>query len=340
VTWLSDAVLAHLCDVAGSASDGGRYELAEEIGRGGMGIVYRAHDRVLDRPVALKVLHGRAQDAGAVPRLEREARILARLEHPGIVPVHDAGVLADGRRYYAMKLVRGKRLDEQVSLATPLAERLGIFQKVCESVAFAHAHGVLHRDLKPQNVMLGPFGEVLVVDWGLAKQHFTAEGAESAEEEPVVLSSALSAPSAVRSSETLAGQVLGTPGYMAPEQARGEVDLLDKRTDVYGLGGILYFLLTGQAPDGAPPRRHERSLPRPLEAICRKALAPARADRYADVPELAGDVAAFLAGLPVRAYPEGVLGAARRLATKYRTAIALVVAYLLMRLVFFLVAAT
>src|SRR5262249_50163747 len=155
MTWLSDAVLAHLRQVAGWPDvSGTRYELVETIGQGGMGTVYRAHDRQLDRDVALKVLHALPDGAQAPLRLAREARLIARLEHPGIVPVHDAGVLPDGRVYYAMKLVRGKRLDEQVDPATPLAERLHILQKICDAVAFAHANGVLHRDLKPQNVMV------------------------------------------------------------------------------------------------------------------------------------------------------------------------------------------
>src|SRR5262249_31442166 len=162
---LSDATVAHLCKVAASEPDAPRYELAEPIGRGGMGTVYRAHDRVLDRAVALKVLHRAPADAAARARMVREARVMARLEHPGVVPVHDAGELPDGRFFYAMKLVRGRRLDEEAARRTDLAERLRLFQKICEAVAFAHAQGVLHRDLKPQNVMAGEFGEVLVLDW-------------------------------------------------------------------------------------------------------------------------------------------------------------------------------
>src|SRR5260370_3458242 len=142
----------------------------------------------------------------------KEARILARLEHPSIVPVHDCGVLPDGRFYYAMKMVRGNRLDKEVGPAMALTERLQLFQKICDAVAFAHAHGVIHRDLKPQNIMVGPFGEVLVLDWGVARQ--IGPGAD--------------------------GAVVGTPGYMAPEQATGDAALVDARADVYALGGSLY----------------------------------------------------------------------------------------------------
>ncbi len=314
MTWLSDAVLAHLGKVAGMPDlTGTRYVLIAPMGRGGLGTVSRARDRELDRPVALKVLHLLPGAAQAEARLLREARVIARLEHPGIVPVHDSGVLPDGRLYYAMKLVRGRRLDEYVRRPAAWTECLPIFQKVCDAVAFAHAHGVLHRDLKPQNIMLGAFGDVLVMDWGLAK---------------------------MRDKETQPGVVMGTPGYMAPEQALGEADV-DERADVYALGALLYFLLTGQAPGATPllpPRGLDRSIPRPLEAVCLKALAAERGDRYAGVPELADDVARFLAGRRVRAYPESALDAVRRLARRYRAVIALLLAYVLMRLVLLLFA--
>jgi serine/threonine protein kinase len=181
MTWLSDRTLDHLREVADEPDlSGTRYRLLEPVGRGGMGRVYRARDTGLDRDVALKVLH--THEAAAADRLIAEARILARLEHPGIVPVHDAGTLPDGRVFCAMKLVRGKRLDALAREPdVDLPERLRIFQRICETVAFAHAHGVLHRDLKPQNVMVGAYGEVLVLDWGIAKltpqaQAATAEG--------------------------------------------------------------------------------------------------------------------------------------------------------------------
>jgi serine/threonine protein kinase len=338
VRWLSDAVLAHLGNVADAPElNGTRYELIEKIGQGGMGSVYLARDRELDRPVALKILSALVQDPETQDRLAKEARIIARLEHPGIVPIHDAGLLPDGRFYYAMKWVRGKRLDEQVRGPTTLAERLSLFQKICDTVAFAHAHGVVHRDLKPQNIMLGPFGEVLVMDWGVARD--------------VTAPRELDAPRAgngmpVKPAQTAHGTVVGTPGYMAPEQARGDVEQIDERSDVYALGGILYFLLTGRAPvpeavaaslppaafpSITPPRRYDRTIPRTLEAICLKALAAECAQRYPGVPELSADIRRFLAGERVEAYPEGPFQSAGRLGAKYRAPLALILAYLIMR---------
>ena len=183
---------------------GTRYELISILGRGGMGIVYLARDTVLDREVALKIVERPTDEAN-------EARILARLEHPGIVPVHDFGQLPDGRLFYAMKRVRGDRLDRWLT-GRDLTERLGVFLRVCEAVAFAHARGVVHRDLKPENVMVGEFGEVLVLDWGIA----TTE---------------------LQSAECKL-QISGTPEYMAPEQARGDA-AVDHRADVFALGAML-----------------------------------------------------------------------------------------------------
>jgi serine/threonine protein kinase len=186
---------------------GTRYELISILGRGGMGVVYLARDTVLDRQVALKIVERPHDEAN-------EARILARLEHPGIVPVHDFGQLPDGRLFYAMKRVRGDRLDRWMASGHGLAERLGVFLRVCEAVAFAHARGVIHRDLKPENVMVGEFGEVLVLDWGIAKMRGAGAGLR-------------------RSS----GGIAGTPEYMAPEQTRGEE--VDHRADIFALGAML-----------------------------------------------------------------------------------------------------
>jgi serine/threonine protein kinase len=156
---LTDSVLDHLRRVAGLPDlSGTRYDLEDEIGRGGMGVVYRAHDRELDRPVALKVVE---------PAMAGEARLIAQLEHPAIVPIYETGVLPDGRIFYAMKLVTGTRLDRFAAGSASLAERLRVIRRICEAVAFAHSRGSLHRDLKPQNIMLGEFGEVYVMDWGV-----------------------------------------------------------------------------------------------------------------------------------------------------------------------------
>ncbi len=196
--YLPDEAIGRLRRAADAPDfSGTRYRVIEEIGRGGMGIVYRAEDSVLGRTVALKVM----DDAST----EREARIMASLEHPGIVPVHDAGILPDGRAFYAMKLVEGTPLSSD---GGALADRLRVFQKICEAVAFAHSRGVVHGDLKPDNVMIGAFGEALVMDWGVA---------------------ALSGP----------GVIAGTRGFMAPEMT------VSQAADIYALGAILRGLKQG-----------------------------------------------------------------------------------------------
>jgi serine/threonine protein kinase len=347
---LSDRALEHLREVAQRPDfSGTRYELGDELARGGMGVVYAAQDRELARAVALKVVGADRSDAETTTRLRREARIIAHLEHPGIVPVHDVGTLPDGRVFYAMKLVSGKRLDAKVREGLPLGERLRLFLRICEPVAFAHAHGVIHRDLKPENVMVGPFGEVLVMDWGVAK-HREEEGPAGA---------GAGTPPPAGGHDTAHGTILGTPAYMAPEQARGEVDRVDARADVYSLGALLYFLLTERAPGRTkagpeertrtwagpavppaiePPRRLAPHVPRPVEAICLRAMAQDAEGRYPDVDDLAADVGRFLEGEKVAAYPENAWRKARRFAARHRTPIALVLAYLVMRIVLLVVA--
>ena len=345
--FISDSALDHLREVVDLPDLAGTpYEIVGTIGRGGMATVYLARDRDLDREVALKVVDVPGGAGDAAERTLREARILARLEHPGIVPVHDVGTLPDGRVWYVMKRVRGRRLDEFARDA-PRAERLRAFLRICEAVAFAHAHGVIHRDLKPENVMVGPFGEVLVMDWGVAKgphpldpplpspPHQPGEG----EAPTLSISEPLGggAPSpggrggdgrGGRGVRTSHGTILGTPGYMAPEQERGEVERIDGRTDVWGLGAILGFLLSVGT---------EEPVPRPLEAIRRQAMAPEPADRYPSVDALAADLALYLDGLPVAAYREGFLERVTRLVRRYRTPILLILAYLLMRMLLLLV---
>jgi serine/threonine protein kinase len=333
---------------------GTRYDLTEPIGRGGMGAVYRVRDRELGRDLALKVLVPEQSGPEAGARLLEEARILARLEHPGIVPVHDAGTLPDGRLFYTMRLVRGSRLDHLVERGAPLEDRLRAFERLCEAVAFAHAHGVIHRDLKPENVMVGAFGEVLVMDWGVAKVRGTppvggaASGvASSRTTAPIVRAAAGSVadgPAATqpRARVTAPGAVLGTPGYMAPEQARGDAAAADERSDVHALGAILGFLVTGRSP-GAPAGSGgaggaSPAIPAPLAAVCAKALAADPADRYAGAGELADEVRRWLSGLPVAAHREGLLERAARLARRHRTALLLVGAYLVMRLLLGLLA--
>jgi len=294
---------------------GGRYQVMELLGEGGMGRVYRARDTVLERDVALKVLRTELDSADLAQRLGREARILARLEHPGIVPVHDAGVLADGRVYYVMKLVRGIGLD-QFARDRSGNEVLRVFLRVCDAVQFAHAQGIVHRDLKPANVMVGAFGEVLVLDWGiariLAEPTFRAAGGPGP---------GATAPQGPEAQATGAGLVLGTPGFMPPEQASGDSATVDARSDVYALGAMLQALV---GPHARPP----------LASICRRATMTLGADRYPGVGELAADLVRYLEARPVLAHRESLRERAGRLYHKYQTGILLVMAYLVMRLLF------
>jgi serine/threonine protein kinase len=226
---LTDVAVARLRDAVDRPDAGERYEIHELLGRGGMGAVYRATDQRLRRDVALKVLTMELQSNDVARRLEREARVLASLEHPGIVAIHDAGTLGDGRPFYTMRLVRGRRLDEQARLEGR-GERLRRFLAVCDAVSFAHSRGVIHRDLKPANVMVGEFGEVLVLDWGVAKV--------AAELSPAGQGS----PSRALEGDTGGGMAVGTPGFMAPEQSSG-AHPIDARADVFALGAMLRNLL-------------------------------------------------------------------------------------------------
>jgi serine/threonine protein kinase len=324
---LSDAVVARLRDLVERPEIATtRYEILDRIGEGGMGVVYLAHDRELGREVALKVLRTPDPSAEERDRILREARILASLEHPGIAPVHDVGVLPDGRVFYVMKRVRGERLDRFAHSARSRAEVLRVFRQVCDAVAFAHAAGVIHRDLKPQNVMLGAFGEVLVLDWGVAKLRI----------DPFDVTHA----GGVRSTgeNTAPGAVVGTLGYMAPEQLAGHSATVDERADVFGLGGILCFLLTGDHPPADLPEGERwLAVPAPLRAICERARATTPELRYRSASDLAADVANYLEALPVAAHREGLLERGRRLAARHRTALLLVIAYLAMRVTLLLV---
>ncbi len=338
---LSDDVLRRLRRVlAPDEPAHERYQVRRRLGEGGMGVVYLVHDVELDRPAAMKVLRDTPGAADSEQRMRREARVVARLEHPGIAPVHDVGRLADGRLFYVMKWVRGQRLDAWAVERESLVEKLRVFERICETVAFAHAHGVIHRDLKPQNVMVGDFGEVLVLDWGIARVRADSCPDPRADAPPPRLAPSAADESDTRTARTAAGAVMGTPAYMAPEQARGEIDQVDERSDVYALGAILFTMLAGFPPpravgDNAPrlPRGDAgtRRAPRALEAIVRKALAPDRGDRYASVSELRRDVTRFLEHRSPAAYREPPLEAAIRLARKFRTPILLVAAYLLVR---------
>jgi tetratricopeptide (TPR) repeat protein/tRNA A-37 threonylcarbamoyl transferase component Bud32 len=238
---------------------GARLQLHGEIARGGMGAVFKGHDSDLGRDVAVKVLLETHQGRTAMlQRFLEEAQISGQLQHPGIAPVYELGQFADKRPYFTMKLVKGKTLAMLLAARkSPEEERtrfLDIFAKICQTLAYAHARGVIHRDLKPSNVMVGAFGEVQVMDWGLAKvlkeggiadEHKAREGADVS-----VIRTQRGGGSSTQEtgSRTQAGTILGTPAYMAPEQARGDVDLVDERADVFGLGAILCEMLTGQPP--------------------------------------------------------------------------------------------
>jgi tetratricopeptide (TPR) repeat protein/tRNA A-37 threonylcarbamoyl transferase component Bud32 len=230
----------------------GGYRIEGEIARGGVGIVLRAHDDRFQRSLAVKLLQEKYQDNAAVAqRFLEEAQVMGQLQHPGIPPVYDLGELPDGRPFFALKLIKGRTLaellHERPHPAHDLARWVALFGQVCQTVAYAHSRGILHRDLKPSNIMVGAFGEVQVMDWGLAKVLGSPAAADAA-----IQTEELSTIATVRTAEeelaTQDGAVLGTPAFMAPEQARGEIERLDERADVFGLGAILCVLLTGKPP--------------------------------------------------------------------------------------------
>jgi len=363
-----------------------------------------------------QILTAENSSADLAARLMQEAVVLARLEHPGIVPVHDAGTLADGRTFYCMKLVEGQTLDRHAR-RLPLRERLRLFQRIAEPLAFAHSRGIIHRDLKPTNVMVGSFGEVLIMDWGLAKV-MAATGMSATDPAPTPVTNAVglsspkqdpghgtgtigvfspakqvsghtmdnigvSSPSKQVSGHTMDnigvssaakqvsghvtdaiglssqatqvsgheftravhdplkpgalapenatahGTVLGTPGYMAPEQERGEVNRIDQRTDIFAMGSILQSLLQESAGS-----KEGESYSRVLRAICAKAMSAEMSARYVSVQDLAADVGRYLDGMPVSAYRENIFERTARLVSRNRVAVVLVLAYLFMRLLF------
>jgi serine/threonine protein kinase len=350
--FLPDQVVARLqSEMQTPDLSGTRYRALKFLGAGGMGTVWLAEDSILHRPVALKVLTAENSSVDLAARLMQEAIVLARMEHPGIVPVHDAGTLPDGRTFYCMKNVEGLTLDEHVD-RLPRRLRLQLFQRIAEPLAFAHSRGIIHRDLKPANIMVGAFGEVLILDWGLAKV-MDATAASTAKQDPAHVMGATEQSSTAKQGSvqeltravqyplgsgasapenaTAHGTVLGTPGYMAPEQERGQINLVDQRTDVFALGSILRDLLL--EPPGVP---HPEPVSRPLQAICAKAMAADISARYASVQDLAADVGKYLDDMPVSAYRENIFERMARLVSRNRVAVVLVLAYLFMRLLFIL----
>jgi serine/threonine protein kinase len=338
--FLPDQIVARLqTEMQAPELFGTRYRALKLLGHGGMGTVWLAEDSVLHRTVALKVLSAENSSADLATRLMQEAVILARLEHPGIVPVHDACTLSDGRTFYCMKYVEGQTLDQHI-VRLPLRQCLQLLQRIAEPLAFAHSRGIIHRDLKPGNVMVGAFGEVLIMDWGLAKvmssaaEKIFSASADTTSTEAASTDRSSSRPaSAIPASSTTTahGTILGTPGYMAPEQERGEIHLIDQRTDVFGLGSLMLYMLRTQSsvPQG-------ESASRPLRAICQKAMASEMSARYASVQEMAADLGKYLDGMPVTAYQENIFERTVRLVNRNRVAVALILAYLFMRMLFIL----
>jgi tetratricopeptide (TPR) repeat protein len=298
------------------------YELSEQVGEGGMGVVYRARDTRLNRDVAVKFLRARfASDGPAARRFLGEARVTAQLQHPGTPPVHQVGALPDGRPFLVMKLIKGRTLADL--LADERADRgrlLAAFEQVCQAVAFAHSRGIVHRDLKPANVMVGAFGEVQVMDWGLAKDLASRERERPEPDGGHEAPAAASVIDTDRGAEgTRTGTVLGTPAYMPPEQATGAVDQVEARSDVFGLGAILCAVLTGRPPYAAADFESTRQLAAQarlgdaftrldacgadpgLVELCKRCLAAEKADRPADAGEVARAVADLRAAADERA---------------------------------------
>jgi serine/threonine protein kinase/Leucine-rich repeat (LRR) protein len=298
------------------------YEVSEEIARGGMGAILRAVDRDMRREVAVKFLLNQADDRKKARFLE-EAQITGQLEHPNIVPIHQVGVSDDGRCFFSMKMVRGRSLSEMLKdpkSDCTLGRLLNIFVGICNGLAFAHSHHVIHRDLKPANVMVGDFGEVYVMDWGLAKVRGSTSDADAGFTDETSAAQVQTDHSDV----TQDGAIVGTVAYMPPEQANGDVAAVDERSDIYSLGAILYEIMTRTPPVGrggdrlavlfrvvegeieapaqrAPERARQGWTPPELAAVALKALSKDPADRYQTVEALQRDVQLFLEGRSVSA---------------------------------------
>ena len=304
--------------------DGASYTIGTEIGRGGMGRVIAARDRRLRRDVVIKVLHPGA----AATRFQREALITAKLQHPSIVRVYDAGWLDGEQPFYAMERVRGTSLDRVVGNADDARARLALLPHViaiAEAIAYAHSEGVIHRDLKPHNVLVGSFGETIVIDWGLAKD-LRSTDVDSIDPRPQVIGS---------DDQTVAGAVMGTPAFMPPEQARGES--ADERSDIYAIGAILYSVLSGSPPisgeraledasAGAitPLREREPSVPPELASIVERAMAFSKLDRYGSAKELADELKRYSTGQLVSSHTYSMATLVRRWIKRHRTVLSVV----------------
>ncbi len=278
-----------------------RYQLGERIGVGATGEVFVALDKNLGREVAIKIF--RLKGPAARDRFVAEAQVTAQLQHPQVVPVFELGEMEDGTPFLAMKRVEGESLAAWLLRGPSLEQRIGVMQRTCDAMAYAHDRKILHRDLKPENVMVGAYGQVLVMDWGLARPIGQVQG------------EGLHVERFERSSQrTMEGMIAGTPAYMSPEQAEGRVGELDQRSDVYGLGAILYELLVGAPPfQGEPltvleqvkagkfkrPRQRRPEIPRELEVVVLKAMARRPQQRYGSATEMREDLDAFWARRPL-----------------------------------------
>ncbi|AGA27392.1 WD40 repeat domain-containing serine/threonine protein kinase [Singulisphaera acidiphila] len=327
-------------DVGREAIGGPRFQVLRPHARGGLGEVFLAFDSELNRSVALKELQARrAHDPDSQARFLLEAEVTGRLEHPGIVPVYSLGRYADGRPYYAMRLIEGETLGAAIERlhrmgvsAARRDDRALAFRRllrsvidICNAVAYAHSRGVVHRDLKPDNIMLGPFGETLVVDWGVAKSSFTTANDSRAETSSTLVPTA-------DLSMTQPGSVIGTPRYMSPEQAAGDLERVGPASDIYSLGAILYCLLVGHPPFGdgdlasvldrvrrgifPAPRRVLRSVDPTLEAVCLKAMALDPTERYASALDLANALEAWQADVRYRGEQEQALSQVKESLTR------------------------
>jgi tetratricopeptide (TPR) repeat protein/tRNA A-37 threonylcarbamoyl transferase component Bud32 len=326
---------------AGSGGGAVRYRILRPHARGGLGEVFVARDEELGREVALKEIQlQHADDPNSRGRFVREAEVTGGLEHPGVVAVYGLGTYADGRPFYAMRFIQGDSLKEAIDrfhqggkpdfAGGEFRQLLGRFVDVCQAIAYAHSRGVLHRDLKPGNIMLGKFGETLVVDWGLAK----IVGTNDVES----IGKTLDVGSDSGPTRTMQGEAIGTPAFMSPEQATGKLDELGPATDVYSLGATLYVLLANRVPIEAgrvaemlrkvergewrPLRVVNPAIPVPLAAICSKAMALKPADRYESAGALAADVEGYLADEPVSAHYDAFVVRVGRWARRHRTAVA------------------